>query len=330
MNECKRDVLGERWTVCRAPGDGPCYCDVVVQATSTEACVICTRPASHQTPHGPVCKGHVDTVNDFLGVPLDTPYDAARDSRQRKEKAMEYTIPNRWTGDTIATIEATSWQDALEKLVEQGANLRDANLSGTDLSGTDLRDANLSGTNLSGTNLRGANLSGTDLSGTDLSGTDLSGTDLRYADLRDADLRDADLRGANLSGTDLRGTDLRDANLRDANLRGANLRGANLRDANLSLGIIIPAIPNLDAAILAAVEAGGRLKMDTWHTCKTTHCRAGWAITLAGEEGANLEAELGSCAAGALIYQVSAGYVPNFYASDSEAMADIQAHAQQG
>jgi hypothetical protein len=305
MNECKRDVLGERWTVCRAPGDGPCYCDVVVQATSTEACVICTRPASHQTPHGPVCKGHVDTVNDFLGVPLDTPYDAARDSRQRKEKAMEYTIPNRWTGDTIATIEATSWQDALEKLVEQGANLSGTDLSGTDLSGTDLRDANLSGTNLSGTNLR-------------------------YADLRDADLRDADLRGANLSGTDLRGTDLRDANLRDANLRGANLRGANLRDANLSLGIIIPAIPNLDAAILAAVEAGGRLKMDTWHTCKTTHCRAGWAITLAGEEGANLEAELGSCAAGALIYQVSAGYVPNFYASDSEAMADIQAHAQQG
>lgn len=31
MSECKRDILGERWTICGAPGDGPCYCDVVVR-----------------------------------------------------------------------------------------------------------------------------------------------------------------------------------------------------------------------------------------------------------------------------------------------------------
>jgi hypothetical protein len=33
---CKRDTLGERWTVCGAPGDGPCYCDVMVVATPAE------------------------------------------------------------------------------------------------------------------------------------------------------------------------------------------------------------------------------------------------------------------------------------------------------
>ena len=30
--------------------------------------------------------------------------------------------------------------------------------------------------------------------------------------------------------------------------------------------------------------------MDTWHTCQNTHCRAGWVVTLAGEEGKALEA----------------------------------------
>lgn len=32
---CKRDTLGERWTVCGAPGDGACYCEVMVVATTT-------------------------------------------------------------------------------------------------------------------------------------------------------------------------------------------------------------------------------------------------------------------------------------------------------
>jgi hypothetical protein len=67
--------------------------------------------------------------------------------------------------------------------------------------------------------------------------------------------------------------------------------------------------------------------MASWHACATTHCRAGWAITLAGEAGAKLEAHVGPSAAGALIYQASAGYVPNFYATDAEALADIRAHA---
>jgi len=31
--------------------------------------------------------------------------------------------------------------------------------------------------------------------------------------------------------------------------------------------------------------------MDSWHTCNTTHCRAGWIVHLAGKEGYELEKE---------------------------------------
>jgi hypothetical protein len=150
--------------------------------------------------------------------------------------------------------------------------------------------------------------------------------------LADADLRDANLRGANLRGADLRGANLRDANLRDADLYGANLRGANL-PASVS-------IPGLHGKILAAIKRKGcRLDMSTWHAevneqgepCGTTHCRAGWAIMLAGSGGRVLEQLLGSATAGALITQASCPWlekVPDWTASDAEALADIEAMAK--
>lgn len=64
--------------------------------------------------------------------------------------------------------------------------------------------------------------------------------------------------------------------------------------------------------------------MGSWHACATTHCRAGWAITLAGEAGKALEQRVGPPAAGSLIYLASVGYVPNFYATNEDAMADMQ------
>jgi hypothetical protein len=166
--------------------------------------------------------------------------------------------------------------------------------------------------------LRGAVLSGADLSGADLSGAVLS----------DADLRGAVLSGADLSGADLSGADLSGADLSDAVLRGAVLSGADLSGADLS-GADIPVIENIDSKILAAIEAGGTLDMGSWHSCETSHCRAGWAITIAGEAGLDLEKSVGSSAAGALIYAKSAPTlpVPNFYSDDDEALADIKARA---
>ena len=158
------------------------------------------------------------------------------------------------------------------------------------------------------------------------SGANLSDADLSDADLSGADLSGADLSGANLSGADLSGADLRRANLSGADLSGADLSGANLSGADLDA---IPIVPSIDAAILAAIEAGGALEMGQWHTCQTTHCRAGWAITLAGEDGAKLEASIGSAAAGSLIYAASrpGKRVPDFYASNDDAMDDIRASA---
>ena len=135
----------------------------------------------------------------------------------------------------------------------------------------------------------------------------------------------ADLRGAALSGADLRDADLRGADLRDAVLSGADLRGAVLSG--------VPKIDKIDAKIVAAIQGGGHLDMSAWHRCGTTHCRAGWAITLAGEAGAALELAVGSAVAGALIYAASRPDkpVPDFYAGDDAAMADLEACvAEQG
>lgn len=45
--------------------------------------------------------------------------------------------------------------------------------------------------------------------------------------------------------------------------------------------------------------------MSTWHTCAQTHCRAGWAVQLAGEEGSALEAFYNTPLAAMLIYDAS-------------------------
>ena len=68
--------------------------------------------------------------------------------------------------------------------------------------------------------------------------------------------------------------------------------------------------------------------MSDWHSCETTHCRAGWAIHLAGAAGRTLEYCYGPATAGAIISVLSCpeleGKVPDFYASNDEALADIK------
>jgi hypothetical protein len=90
----------------------------------------------------------------------------------------------------------------------------------------------------------------------------------------------------------------------------------------------------LDGQILKILKnKKGDLDMGHWHGpkgfCGTTHCRAGWAVHLAGEFGRALEWSLGSSAAGALLY--ARAYpdlpIPNFTASNKEALQDIEARA---
>jgi hypothetical protein len=186
--------------------------------------------------------------------------------------------------------------------------------------------------------LSGAVLSGADLSGAYLSGADLSGAYLRYADLSDAvlsgaDLSDADLRNADLSGAYLRNADLSGADLSDAYLRNAVLSGAVLRDADLSGADLsgVPEIKNIHQTIYEAVSKPDALDMSTWHKCETTHCRAGWVIALAGEAGAAMEFCMGTPTAAALIYLKSdpkIEKIPNFYADNADALADMKRLAE--
>ncbi|MGL4810638.1 MAG: hypothetical protein ACRCXM_02585 [Beijerinckiaceae bacterium] len=97
-------------------------------------------------------------------------------------------------------------------------------------------------------------------------------------------------------------------------------------------------IPNIDAAIFEAIESGKAkgLQMSSWHGddlkcdetnwCQTTHCRAGYAICLAGKAGFELEKKYGPEEAGKRIYAVSRPDLPlpDFHASDEIAMEDIR------
>ena len=167
-----------------------------------------------------------------------------------------------------------------------------------------------------------------------LSRANLSNANLSRADLSDANLSRADLSGANLSDANLSDANLSDANLSGANLSRANLSGANLNGADLSgkpetdvQELEVPIIPNIHQTLLGAVTAPGcLLRMRQWHTCSTTHCRAGWIVTLAGEKGKALEERLGTPRAASLIYRKSdpGCRVPHWYATDEWAMTDIE------
>ena len=255
-------------------------------------------------------------------------------------------IRHRFTGAVLWSGKAESLGDAVEKAVVAKFSLARANLARAYLAGA---------------YLAGANLAGADLAGADLTGADLARANLARANLADANLDDASLDGAYLAGADLAGADLARADLAGADLADANLDGALNYDASTyveptehveptapyvrdaSGGRMdammryrtrhpeVPVVEKLDAKILDAITSGGgSLNMLDWHSCETTHCRAGWAIHLAGKAGYELEARLGSPEyAGRAIYRASTGRVPDFYASNERALEDIKRCAKE-
>ena len=237
---------------------------------------------------------------------------------------MKFEIRNRFTGDIQFTAEIKCNEGAKTSIkiglaVKWPIKTR-ANLAGADLAGADLARAYLARAYLADANLAGAYLARADLAGADLAGADLAG----------AYLAGADLARANLAGANLAGANLARAYLADANLAGAYLARADLADVSKIEESNIPVIPQIDAVILAAIEAGGTLDMSTWHGdggwCGTTHCRAGWAVHCAGQPGRDLEEKVGTQIAAAMIYRASrpGQAAPWFYASDEKTMADIR------
>jgi hypothetical protein len=69
--------------------------------------------------------------------------------------------------------------------------------------------------------------------------------------------------------------------------------------------------------------------MSDWHTCGTTHCRAGWVVTLAGDAGKALEERFNTELAAMLIYRESGSPInpARFYDSADDALADMKKRA---
>ena len=93
------------------------------------------------------------------------------------------------------------------------------------------------------------------------------------------------------------------------------------------VGVVVPVVENIHRQVLEAVSRPGALRMATWHTCDTSHCRAGWVIHLAGQAGYDLAGRVGSEDAGRLIYAASSSQkLPwnAFWQDEDKAMADIR------
>lgn len=121
---------------------------------------------------------------------------------------------------------------------------------------------------------------------------------------------------ADLGGADLGGAVLTRAVLTRANLRSAILRSAILSGAILSGAKELPAIDGVEGfrwMLLGAVNAEGcSLDMDTWHTCETVHCLAGWVVTI-HPQGKILESIFETPTAAALILTACGETIPDFY-----------------
>jgi len=72
--------------------------------------------------------------------------------------------------------------------------------------------------------------------------------------------------------------------------------------------------------------------MKDWHTCNTTHCRAGWVTFLAGKEGEELEDATSTSFAAMQIYKKSSSIhvpLPKFFDNNEDAMKDIKRCAKE-
>jgi hypothetical protein len=73
--------------------------------------------------------------------------------------------------------------------------------------------------------------------------------------------------------------------------------------------------------------------MGRWHTCENTHCRAGWAVALAGPEGRALEQFYDTPLAAMMIYDASDPTIrispARFFETNTVALEDMRKLAEE-
>ena len=93
----------------------------------------------------------------------------------------------------------------------------------------------------------------------------------------------------------------------------------------------IPIIESIHSKVYQAATQPKALDMSTWHTCDTTHCRAGWVVFLAGTEGKELENKTSTLFAAMQIYHASSEIKvspPRFYEDNETALTDMKKCAE--
>jgi hypothetical protein len=111
----------------------------------------------------------------------------------------------------------------------------------------------------------------------------------------------------------------------------SGLKNAALVQNTKEAGFKVPVIENIHQKVYEAASKEGALDMSSWHSCETTHCRAGWAVFLAGEAGKKLENQTSTLFAAMQIYKASSEirvYPPSFFVANKLAMEDMRACAQ--
>lgn len=98
------------------------------------------------------------------------------------------------------------------------------------------------------------------------------------------------------------------------------------------LGDWLEPMEYLNTTVLSSIEEDGNiLHMGTYHKegdCGTTHSLFGWTIHK-HPKGYELEKHFGAWMAGAIIYKKSTGHIPDFHASNDDAMADLRKRAEE-
>jgi hypothetical protein len=94
----------------------------------------------------------------------------------------------------------------------------------------------------------------------------------------------------------------------------------------------VPVIENIHQKVYEAASQPKALDMSDWHTCETTHCRAGWVEILAGEAGRELAKKTSTLFASMQIYHKSSPDIKvpptRFFESNEKAMEDMKRCAE--
>ena len=81
---------------------------------------------------------------------------------------------------------------------------------------------------------------------------------------------------------------------------------------------------SINAKVKSILEiTGNKLVMDSYHTCGTTHCRAGWEIMI-HPQGQELEKHFSSWMAATIIHRKSEGDFVDYFATEKEVMKELR------